>query len=632
MKIKLNAAFFLTLCLASSVSWAGAQCSSCGSADAVVSPSIVTWPVKKVESTTHLEKGRVSMAAAEKPFESKDSPAAQAIGKTVAVKDEQDGKAPAMPSPETKARIDAHENKWKFLPPEIWQDVLTGLSLDEHLKFGLVSRESLTLSHLPRVDFFRGQKLIWEFWRLPVEEFIAFWNRLKRRLPKDGKLEAGGIGVELTFRNVSSSAWDKIPEDVFPHIASISFIGMPDRVLKEGSLPNLRHLCAPIDSEHGPELLSVLFGRLGNTITTTLKSVKLISFFSHSHRLNLEDARPILASLNSLSHLDLSGNKIGGAGIYRIMSMLPADTRNALKSVDVSRTGLGAGGLRDVFSVLVLFKCIEELDLSHNDLGRTGLVFFRRNLPLTICNTLRILHLSGNCFKDRGRDDPITEHLGIAFPLLKLESIDLSYNRLGTRVLSTMLYGAVALRNLTLNKTDLADEGIDELARALGACHNLHALNVSDNRDLGLAGLCRLISSVPSLRTLDISHTKLYQDDINTFIPELKALPSLESLRFKGFMFTSEDVFKLLTTLSPTMKNLTFDEIYGCYDERYGFYDKKIIKEVFAQQLARFINLTLKIDGATINTSRLHSFASSSATPTLSATAAAATVSVVDRL
>jgi hypothetical protein len=490
MKNKLDAAFFLIFCLLSSVSWAGAQCSSCSSADTVVARGAIALPTKKVGPTLALAQPTVDAAVVQAgqvtsvspgssalsmppvltgapaielksidmrvlavltpllprpvnggeatagPSDSKEVLDPLALEKKNKINDGRNDQMAVMTFPQAKNSVEVY-GKWNQLPPVLWQMALTGLSLDEHLtKFSRTSHEFYALSRLPRLDYFVGENKIWDLSRRRVEEFIAFWNRLKPRLPKNGGLEAGQAGVRLTVRNVFYRTWHKIPDDVLPHIASISFSYMPRWVLVGEYLGKFRFL-------------------------------------------------------KNLTHLDLVGTDAGGLGLglSAIINSLPVDTHNALKSLNIADNYLVAEDLHQLLWALGRFNRIEELDLNTN----------------RIC----------------------------------------------------------------------------------------------------AEGLLRMIRRTPNLRTLDVSRTGLNTENISVFIPGVAGLPNLESLHFSGFAFAVKDVFKLLGTLSPTMKNLVLDEIYG-------YREKLVIEKIFVEELARFSNLTLTIGGDKINTARLHSAASSS--------------------
>lgn len=101
-----------------------------------------------------------------------------------------------------------------------------------------------------------------------------------------------------------------------------------------------------------------------------------------------------LASHRTLWCLRLPNTKLGSAGAAHIAKMLDADTRVALRVLDLGECEIGDDGVEAIASVLVANRTLKELNLSHNAMGDRGAAALMGMLRSN--NALRVLHVRGN--------------------------------------------------------------------------------------------------------------------------------------------------------------------------------------------------------------------------------------------
>ena len=178
------------------------------------------------------------------------------------------------------------------------------------------------------------------------------------------------------------------------------------------------------------------------------------------------------AAFQSLTDLDLSGNRIGSESIKFITSTLAKSSSSGCQ--------------------------LSELKLSHNPLGVSGLQTLENVVRDNLLSKLEFLHLVGSLTSDADTNaawlTTFVEALSTHCP--HLWRLNLSENNLGVpgasalaRVISKLHLHSQSndrlnvefLSSMYLNKTNLGDEGLCAFVESLECVHHLSDLDLSDN-------------------------------------------------------------------------------------------------------------------------------------------------------
>ena len=195
------------------------------------------------------------------------------------------------------------------------------------------------------------------------------------------------------------------------------------------------------------------------------------------------------AAFQSLRHLDLGGNRIGGETVKSIISTLAKSSSSGcqLKNLHLFDNPLGVSGLQTLENIIHdnLLSKLESLDLvgsltNDADTNAAWLTTFVDALS-THCPHLERLDMSEN-------------NLGVpgASALARVISKPLHYsqsnNRVNVRLLSIIMY---------LNKTNLGDKGLCAFVESLECVHHFEGLDLSDNgiHATGIASLADAVCS-----------------------------------------------------------------------------------------------------------------------------------------
>ena len=170
----------------------------------------------------------------------------------------------------------------------------------------------------------------------------------------------------------------------------------------------------------------------------------------------------------SLTHLDLSGNRIGSESIKSITSTLAK---------------LSSSGCQ-----------LSRLALSHNPLGVSGLQTLESVVLGNLLSELEFLYLAGSLTSDADTNAAwLTTFVeALSTHCLHLKTLDLSENNLGVpgasalaRVISKFHHHSQSngrfLSNMLLNKTSLGDKGLCAFVESLECVHHFDDLRLSDN-------------------------------------------------------------------------------------------------------------------------------------------------------
>lgn len=187
------------------------------------------------------------------------------------------------------------------------------------------------------------------------------------------------------------------------------------------------------------------------------------------------------------------------------------------------------------------FRNLRSLDLSESGLTSTEIVELMHEMP--VMERLQNLDLSSN--EDLGHQMGVAfGHGGVRFP--RLQSLNISRLGMGweqvayfTEALSRM----PLLQSLDASHNDFEDYGMEVFASHAEDMRGLKELNLSHNllRANGVAHLGRLVSRLPKLEALDVSHCvpENLEDRERGFIAHemmmhLRNFPKLRHLRLAG--------------------------------------------------------------------------------------------------
>ncbi|XP_041960837.1 protein NLRC5-like isoform X13 [Alosa sapidissima] len=241
----------------------------------------------------------------------------------------------------------------------------------------------------------------------------------------------------------------------------------------------------------------------------------------------------VLQSPNSLIELDLSHNDLGDLGVQLLFNGL-SSPYCALQTLRFAGCKLTDQSCEIVTSVLqsVNSAQLQQLDLSHNDLGDSGVQPLSKGLSSPYCN-LQTLRLSECTLSEKS--------CGIVATVLQspnsLIELDLSHNDLrdsGVQLLSTGLYSShCKLQALRLAECKLSEKSCEIVATALQSPNSLIKLDLSYNdlRDSGVQLLMNeLSSSHYRLQTVRFAGCKLSEKSCGIVATVLKSPNSLIEL------------------------------------------------------------------------------------------------------
>uniref|UniRef100_H2ZWW7 Si:ch211-114l13.13 n=1 Tax=Latimeria chalumnae TaxID=7897 RepID=H2ZWW7_LATCH len=215
----------------------------------------------------------------------------------------------------------------------------------------------------------------------------------------------------------------------------------------------------------------------------------------------------------SLIELDLGKNKIGDAGVNRLSASMKSPTCKIQKLI-VSSNKLSKDCCGDLVSVLRGCETLEELDLTMNNLGDSGVKQLCAGLKDPRCK-LTVLKLSCNGLTNDCCGDLASAIYSSQF----LTELDLSWNNLtdsGAKLFSSALQDQnCKLQKLKLSCSGLTDDCCGDLASAICSSQFLIDLDLSCNY-LTDSGVKLLSSALQDqnckLQKLKLSCNKLTDD------------------------------------------------------------------------------------------------------------------------
>jgi Ran GTPase-activating protein (RanGAP) involved in mRNA processing and transport len=318
-------------------------------------------------------------------------------------------------------------------------------------------------------------------------------------------------------------------------------------IMGKKTLKNLTHLdlrCSHLCTEQTKDLAD------------TIESLKKLTHLGLIDSISEEQLIKLLATLkgnNTLTHLDLSSNKIGSLGAKHIADFL--EVNNTLTHLDLSYNDIGNFWHKELFTVLEVNNTLTHLDLSNNNIGSLGenqiADFLKAN------NTLTHLNLSCNKIGNLG-EKYIADSLKVNNTLTHL---DLSHNDIGSHgyngIVAALEVNKI-LTHLDLNHNKIGNLEEKHLADFLKENKALTHLNLSHNRirRLGEKEIANFLKENNTLTHLDLSHGNIKSLSDNGLLAALKVNNTLTHLDLqynkieKNMLQKLEVVLKANSTLT----------------------------------------------------------------------------------
>ena len=217
--------------------------------------------------------------------------------------------------------------------------------------------------------------------------------------------------------------------------------------------------------------------------------------------------------------LDFSGLNLGYGGVLHVLNEIHDWDSSHIVRMDFSGCSLEERGMSVVYRIVKLCKNVKELNLSRNNLGRSGITWVAKLLQnVDIC----YLTLAHNGLNDRDME----VFLAALPDSDTIVSLDLSYNILGPYVgeLITKYMPVCSVRSLNLSHNEVGPEGVRHMLEGLQENDSLNELDLSWNYiyDKGMTSIADIILTVPLLRKISLN---------GNFISEVGAQYLAQSLR-----------------------------------------------------------------------------------------------------
>ncbi|XP_059849627.1 NACHT, LRR and PYD domains-containing protein 3-like isoform X2 [Hypanus sabinus] len=197
--------------------------------------------------------------------------------------------------------------------------------------------------------------------------------------------------------------------------------------------------------------------------------------------------------------LGLGHNELGDSGV-KLVSAALKNPACKMQKLWLERVGLTDSGAEDLGSALSTNQTLTELDLSGNKLGDSGVKLVSAALRNPECKIQKLVLI------DVGLTDSGSKDLASTLSANRwLMGLDLNKNKLrdsGVKLLSAALRNLERkMQKLGLNCVGLTDSGADDLFSALSTNQSLMGLDLGLNSltDQSIPALRRLVLTLPSL-------------------------------------------------------------------------------------------------------------------------------------
>ncbi|XP_069765258.1 NACHT, LRR and PYD domains-containing protein 3-like isoform X2 [Narcine bancroftii] len=283
-----------------------------------------------------------------------------------------------------------------------------------------------------------------------------------------------------------------------------------------------------------------------------------------------EDLVSAVTAIHSLTDLQLGYNKLGDAGVNKLLSDALKNPQCNIQSLGLSFNGLTASCAKDIASVLTIKNSLKSLNLSSNEMGDSGLKWLSVALrnPASKLQKLGLwaVGLTASCAKDLAsilsETHSLTE-LDLGFnklgdsgveilsealrkPNCKIEELGLDHNDLTascTKVLGSALSQNSSLKGLGLCFNDLQDSGVKQVAAALsGPDCKIQSLRLKSVglTDSSTDDLVAVLSNATSLKELDLRSNTFTDNSIIMLRRLITAQKTLEQIQLAENQFSSD--------------------------------------------------------------------------------------------
>ncbi|XP_069089568.1 uncharacterized protein [Pleurodeles waltl] len=202
------------------------------------------------------------------------------------------------------------------------------------------------------------------------------------------------------------------------------------------------------------------------------------------------DIASLLRTNTSLTELDLGGNELGDSGVQQLCEGL-MEARCKIQTLGVNSCSLTSSACQHLSSILRTHQTLSELCLVGNNVGDSGVKQLCEGLksPSCVLQKLQLQHcsLTGLCCEDLA---------SVLMTSASLEELDMSHNHLGdsgVKLLSAGLkHHSCKLLKLRIESCSLTDSCCSDLADAFRTNQHLMMLDLSSNavQDSGMRQLC----------------------------------------------------------------------------------------------------------------------------------------------
>ncbi|XP_035664864.1 uncharacterized protein LOC118408285 [Branchiostoma floridae] len=231
------------------------------------------------------------------------------------------------------------------------------------------------------------------------------------------------------------------------------------------------------------------------------------------------NARRCLASCRNLKIVKLP---------YFLVVEMPF--QHCLEEIDLSHNYLGREEVPGLAESLGFFQDLKRLDLSYNNL--TGSGDFLPALP-----KLRVINLSHNSLRDKS-----VSNLADGFRSCQnLKKINLSHNKFSKR--GHLLKSLPNLEEIDLSHNALRGEAVPGITEGLGSCRNLMKVNLSHN---GFPINEGFLPSLPKLEEIDLSHNDIIDVEVSRIAKGLDLCENLKTVNLTNNKISNKGALLLL--------------------------------------------------------------------------------------
>ncbi|XP_066228706.1 NACHT, LRR and PYD domains-containing protein 5 [Saccopteryx leptura] len=286
----------------------------------------------------------------------------------------------------------------------------------------------------------------------------------------------------------------------------------------------------------------------------------------------------ILVTSTSLKSLSLAGNKVANQGVACLCESLKVSQCTVQKLI-LGNCGLAAADCQDLASLLISYPSLTHLDLSDNRLGAQGVALLCRALKLFTCALQRLL-LRG-CSLDVVGCGFLA--LGL-MSNRHLTHLSLSMNPLGddgvNLLCEVMVETSCHLQDLELAKCHLTAMCCKNLSDVITRSKHLWSLDLAANAlgDSGVAALCEALKQkATTLRRLGLQACELTSGCCEVLSSALRSNQHLNSLNLTQNDFSPEGIQELCPAFAHPTSNL---HVIGLWKWQYPGHTRKMLDEV----------------------------------------------------